>query len=731
MAMMMGPLRPDHTKGEEIVFDALSRYLPDDYQVWPELPVQGDAERQQPDFILLHPMWGIIVLEVKDYVRILSADPYGITFRRRDGAEGSEKNPLNQAKGYCDTIGDMIRDTHGRAHSERSFHGPLPNVCRALGVVMTWQTGTDIVWLEQRLRGRGYLLGREDLTRHALEDCLKSLPRPGGVERLNDSSLNLVRRALFPEGDLYDRDGKYLGHMDPEQEISTKEGIFIPTEPEAEQSDGGGSGSEQLDLIPDSAPVPVKPDVEKSEISEEGKDLVPRFNYRLIRGVAGSGKTQILCKRAVLISKLHPEWRILVLTRNKGLAADLRAILGDYEAIEVIHFDQLCRRELSKPEVDLWRSPVNDQYQPGWIAQACKEVPDSDQFDPRFLRDEFNWMKYINRTDWETYVVEDRDGREIPLDRMTQRPIVYQVFETYEKRLQRFRQMVWADVPLLMIDAMDNELLPVEQYDAILVDEAQMFPPTWFQVVKRWLKQPHGMLFLAADMTQNIYARFSWKQKGVHVRGRTRILRRPYRNSYYIARAAYHLVSHDDDLQALLKKDGDELVEPHLDKAEMEKGTRPKLVRCKNLEAELSYVTAQVKALIQDPKRPVWPSDIAVLCLKEHSRDQLAQHLQRQGILIALTSEFREQADGAHLLVGLIADITGQEFSSVFISDLQDLFDRDSAFFGGSWPEFKAMQLRMLYTAMTRTRSHLYLCHRGNLHSALEPLRKVTARIKA
>lgn len=31
MALMMGPLRPDHTKGEEIVFDALSRYLSDDY----------------------------------------------------------------------------------------------------------------------------------------------------------------------------------------------------------------------------------------------------------------------------------------------------------------------------------------------------------------------------------------------------------------------------------------------------------------------------------------------------------------------------------------------------------------------------------------------------------------------------------------------------------------------------------------------------------------------------
>ncbi|MFP3423158.1 nuclease, partial [Bacillus sp. SIMBA_161] len=34
---------------------------------------------------------------------------------------------------------------------------------------------------------------------------------------------------------------------------------------------------------------------------------------RLIRGVAGSGKTLILASRAKLLSKQHPEWKILIL----------------------------------------------------------------------------------------------------------------------------------------------------------------------------------------------------------------------------------------------------------------------------------------------------------------------------------------------------------------------------------------------------------------------------------
>jgi superfamily I DNA/RNA helicase len=278
-----------------------------------------------------------------------------------------------------------------------------------------------------------------------------------------------------------------------------------------------------------------------------------------------------------------------------------------------------------------------------------------------------------------------------------------------------------------MIEATDSGLLPERQYDAILVDEAQMFPPTWFQVIKRWLRRPHGMLFLAADMTQNIYARFSWKQKGLDVRGHSRILRRPYRSSLLIAQAAYELVQSDDDLQALLHKDGDELLEPDLDPSSMRRGELPQLVECSDLQAELNYVADQIRRLI---KGGMWSSEIAVLCLREHTQQRFAAHLQKQGLPFVLASECRYGADGPRVLVGLIGGITGQEFEAVFVCDLQDLFNCDSPFFGGSWEEFKAMQLRTLYTAMTRARNHLHLCYRQKLGEPLKLLRRVTKPVK-
>jgi superfamily I DNA/RNA helicase len=123
-------------------------------------------------------------------------------------------------------------------------------------------------------------------------------------------------------------------------------------------------------------------------------------------------------------------------------------------------------------------------------------------------------------------------------------------------------------------------------------------------------------------------------------------------------------------------------------------------------------------------------SEIAVLCLKERTQQDTAEHMQAQGIPVVPSSEYRHSSDGPRVLVGLISGITGQEFEAVFVVDLQDLFDRDSPYFGGSWPEFKAKQKQLLYTAITRTRSHLHLCYRRNLLSTLEPLRSVTEEVR-
>ncbi len=53
------------TNGEWRLYQRLKEKLEDDYLVWYDVPI--GSRRRQPDFIILHPLRGVIILEVKDW----------------------------------------------------------------------------------------------------------------------------------------------------------------------------------------------------------------------------------------------------------------------------------------------------------------------------------------------------------------------------------------------------------------------------------------------------------------------------------------------------------------------------------------------------------------------------------------------------------------------------------------------------------------------------------------
>jgi hypothetical protein len=53
--------------GERRVLDPLKRCLEDDDLVWHDVPIGSRA--RQPDFVMLSPRWGVLLLEVKDWKR--------------------------------------------------------------------------------------------------------------------------------------------------------------------------------------------------------------------------------------------------------------------------------------------------------------------------------------------------------------------------------------------------------------------------------------------------------------------------------------------------------------------------------------------------------------------------------------------------------------------------------------------------------------------------------------
>ncbi len=70
---------------------------------------------------------------------------------------------------------------------------------------------------------------------------------------------------------------------------------------------------------------------EEQDLTPEGQRIAHNIVVRLVRGVAGSGKTLVLSKRAQYLAEVHPDWKILVVTFNRPLASNLKRNLQGFQ----------------------------------------------------------------------------------------------------------------------------------------------------------------------------------------------------------------------------------------------------------------------------------------------------------------------------------------------------------------------------------------------------------------
>ena len=103
MAEVIGFLRNDATYGEQQTKRLLQQNLPKEYTVYVETPIYKSREIRYPDFIILT-NYGLIVLEVKDWVMIIKADPQGCEIRTRAGETRRESNPVYIARDMAITL---------------------------------------------------------------------------------------------------------------------------------------------------------------------------------------------------------------------------------------------------------------------------------------------------------------------------------------------------------------------------------------------------------------------------------------------------------------------------------------------------------------------------------------------------------------------------------------------------------------------------------------------------
>ena len=426
--------------GEERVFNILKN-LPDDCRVWYEV-VLGVRSRK-PDFLVLDPNRGIVILEVKDWAKetIVGASPTVFRLKSRDGDHVEQKNPVRKCKVYLEEAAEVLElepilvGKHDKLLCPLDYFVVFPNLTeeeiKKSGLDRYLEV--DHVIFQKESRNQTTFIEK-------MYSRLPALSKP-----LTPEMLVAIRRRLREDVTIDSPAGEngLLPGILPEGEIELAE-----------------------ELPSDVFAI----DVEQEELA---KDLGE--GPRLMRGIAGTGKTLIMLMRAKLLASnaesQRRNIRILVLCWNVSLANYMRQAFTSIniplkapahtdvtrsDGVTILHFAEFARQ----------------------LVRRHREVP-------RFPRSD----------------EDDFDAK------VTQRLSSLRISEA-------------------------------EKYEVIIIDEAQDFQDEWLKFIfHKMLKgedPKRKNLILAADDAQRVYKsrNFTWAALGIPMTGeRSRILRKIYRNS--------------------------------------------------------------------------------------------------------------------------------------------------------------------------------------------------------
>jgi superfamily I DNA and RNA helicase len=598
-------------------------------------PCLRKSSRRPPDVVLCHRNIGVLVIEVKAFsINFIQKVQGGSLLIFRDGLP-KEENPLRQAQMANFDIRDELKRHLGVDDLPlMSYLAAFPNI-------------TSGEW-----NGRGYdemlpmqelLFGEHIGNPTRLEQRLKflvseGLQRTRLKEAMTSEQYKIVRRVFGDSAVLMDESRSMREDL-PEKSW----GAYI----------------DQLHAL-DKHLSP-----EQQELSRQEIGTTPR----LIRGVAGSGKTVVLANQvARLLNRAY--------TKPKHM----------FEEEPPLRLAVVC---FNRSLVPFIRSRIETAY----FQQTQEPLPED--------------LLLVTHLNGLAYALSAENGG----------PLTY--LSMYQS--ERTQQYI---VQLESLSAEHPDQYDAILFDAIFVDEGQDCMPEEYQLLLSLLR-PHPStgekpLLIFYDDAQNIYARQrpNWSQIGVEVKGgRSRVMKQGFRNPREVIELGFNVLlgsQADPDLRVQTRTYADldylkkaDLVTDLGDHIKINFAVRsnaywkPRLHSFSSREEEKAWLVSEVQRLLNEEH--VRPEDILILFHKKAQFQDLPDLLlaacpELEGILLPYDTNQKDRYIFApsHLTLSTTHSAKGYDAPVVFVVGT-DLFQLDN--------EGRAS----FYVGVTRAKLVLYL----------------------
>jgi hypothetical protein len=336
--------------GERRVLNQLKRCLEDDYIVWHDIPLGPKA--RQPDFVILSPRWGVLLLEVKDWKRqtLVSANRDQVELQTAHGLV-TDGSPLRQVRDYTMELVDLMQADAQLVHAEGPFQGKL---------LFPYGWGVVFSGITREAAGDDFHEVFPEF-KTLLRDDLDEAVDPGDFQQClwGMFTVNYPYTLSLPQRD------RIRWHLFPEVRMQAVQPSLLAAEEDA------GYGPSLPDLL------------QVMDLQQEQIARTLGAGHRVIHGPAGSGKTMILIYRAQqLAAAAQPGKPILILCYNRSLAGRIDAVLrqrGVDERVQVRTFHAWCEDMVRSYQVDVPGSRSRDDAYYAALVKAVERALETGQ----------------------------------------------------------------------------------------------------------------------------------------------------------------------------------------------------------------------------------------------------------------------------------------------------------------------------------------------------------------
>lgn len=323
------------TRGEERLAQRLKEKLDSDCWLWYNIPV--GRKQLHPDFVILHPSRGMVVLEVKDWSveTIAQADKMQCTILTKHGFHKVENNPLEQARSCALELVHELQNEASLLEQEGRYKGNL---------IFPWTYAAVLTNITRKQFEQFGGIGLQ----HAMEPhhviCKDEMEPLVAADEFSHRLWNLFPYVQEESLGVKQRD-KVRWVLFPD--VRTMPQSAPKTRPTLGSGKLGGKTVENVNAF-------AVMNVQQEQLARSLGD-----GHRVIHGVAGSGKTLILCSRAQHLARLDGGDKskpILILCFNRPLASRLDALMQEREVgkkVIVRNFHKWCREQLQEFHLDL------------------------------------------------------------------------------------------------------------------------------------------------------------------------------------------------------------------------------------------------------------------------------------------------------------------------------------------------------------------------------------------